>query len=135
MKWGTNLWVGGGLVGLAIVTGVFADWLQLTDPVTDANLLNAEIPPSALTGFRNGRPFSGICKFSVGFPRARTRVGSVTHDRAPVAQIATPIDALDLDLLSDAAVVDADTLLRLSDQAMYEAKVGGPGRTTLRRAG
>jgi diguanylate cyclase (GGDEF)-like protein len=30
---------------------------------------------------------------------------------------------------------DADELLRLSDQAMYDAKVNGPGRTTLRRAG
>jgi diguanylate cyclase (GGDEF)-like protein/PAS domain S-box-containing protein len=29
----------------------------------------------------------------------------------------------------------ADELLRLSDQAMYDAKSGGPGRTTLRRAG
>ena len=30
---------------------------------------------------------------------------------------------------------DADQLLRLSDQAMYDAKTGGPGRTMLRRAG
>jgi diguanylate cyclase (GGDEF)-like protein/PAS domain S-box-containing protein len=30
---------------------------------------------------------------------------------------------------------DGDTLLRLSDQAMYEAKVRGPGRTVLRRVG
>jgi diguanylate cyclase (GGDEF)-like protein/PAS domain S-box-containing protein len=30
---------------------------------------------------------------------------------------------------------DADELLRVSDQAMYDAKVNGPGRTTLRRAG
>jgi len=29
----------------------------------------------------------------------------------------------------------SDDLLRLSDQAMYDAKVHGPGRTTLRRAG
>jgi diguanylate cyclase (GGDEF)-like protein/PAS domain S-box-containing protein len=33
------------------------------------------------------------------------------------------------------AVVDPDTLLRLSDGAMYDAKVHGPGRTVLRRAG
>ena len=31
--------------------------------------------------------------------------------------------------------VGSDELLRLSDQAMYDAKVHGPGRTTLRRAG
>jgi diguanylate cyclase (GGDEF)-like protein len=33
------------------------------------------------------------------------------------------------------ATVTSDGLLRLSDQAMYEAKVRGPGRTALRRAG
>ncbi len=33
------------------------------------------------------------------------------------------------------AEVDSDDLLRLSDRAMYDAKLDGPGRTTLRRAG
>src|SRR5882757_6897368 len=42
MKWGSNTWVGGGLVGLAIG----APWIALTDPVMDANLMNAELPPS-----------------------------------------------------------------------------------------
>ncbi len=33
---------------------------------------------------------------------------ALTRDRSPVAQTATPTEALDLDLLSDAAIVDAD---------------------------
>ena len=46
MKWGSNTWVGGGLVGLAIGMAIFAPWIALTDPVMDANLMNAELPPS-----------------------------------------------------------------------------------------
>src|SRR5438309_11772663 len=46
MKWGSNTWVGGGLVGLAIGVAIFAPWIALTDPVMDANLMNAELPPS-----------------------------------------------------------------------------------------
>ena len=47
MKLRTNLLIGGGLVGLAVVVGVLAPWIQITDPVLDANLMNAEIPPGA----------------------------------------------------------------------------------------
>ena len=46
MKWGSNTWVGGGLVGLAIGVAILAPWIALTDPVMDANLMNAELPPS-----------------------------------------------------------------------------------------
>src|ERR1700750_2948427 len=46
MKWGTNTWVGGGLVGIALTVTVLAPWLALTHPVMDANLMNAELPPS-----------------------------------------------------------------------------------------
>jgi len=46
MKWGTNTWVGGGLVGLALAVAILAPWLALTHPVMDANLMNAELPPS-----------------------------------------------------------------------------------------
>src|SRR5260370_23538481 len=46
MKWGSNTWVGGGLVALAIGVAIFAPWIALTDPVMDANLMNAELPPS-----------------------------------------------------------------------------------------
>ncbi|MCX7362209.1 MAG: ABC transporter permease, partial [Alphaproteobacteria bacterium] len=45
MKGGISLWVGGGLVGLALAVAVSAPLIQLTDPVMDANLMNAEIPP------------------------------------------------------------------------------------------
>src|SRR5580704_14492003 len=46
MKWGSNTWVGGSLVGLAIGVAILAPWIALTDPVMDANLMNAELPPS-----------------------------------------------------------------------------------------
>ena len=41
-----NLVVGGALFAVAVFVGLFADWLAHTDPVMDANLLNAEEPPS-----------------------------------------------------------------------------------------
>ena len=34
MKWGSNTWV-------AIGVAIFAPWIALTDPVMDANLMNA----------------------------------------------------------------------------------------------
>ena len=46
MKWGANTWVGGSLVALALGVAIFAPWIALTDPVMDANLMNAELPPS-----------------------------------------------------------------------------------------
>ncbi len=44
-KGGTSLWIGGSLVSVAIVVAILAPVIQLTDPVLDANLMNAEIPP------------------------------------------------------------------------------------------
>jgi len=45
-KLGANTWVGGTLVGIALGVAVFAPWIAPTDPVMDANLMNAELPPS-----------------------------------------------------------------------------------------
>ena len=45
MKFRANLVIGGGLVALASVVAVLAPWIALYDPVLDANLMNAEIPP------------------------------------------------------------------------------------------
>jgi peptide/nickel transport system permease protein len=45
VKWGSSTWVGGSLVGLALGVAIFAPWIALTDPVMDANLMNAELPP------------------------------------------------------------------------------------------
>ena len=45
MKLRANLLIGGGLVALATVVAVLAPWIALYDPVLDANLMNAEIPP------------------------------------------------------------------------------------------
>ncbi|MBW8855487.1 MAG: ABC transporter permease, partial [Bradyrhizobium sp.] len=46
MKLRANLVIGGALFALAILVGLLAPWLAHTDPVLDANLLNAEEPPS-----------------------------------------------------------------------------------------
>nr|GAJ35637.1 dipeptide transport system permease protein dppC [Bradyrhizobium sp. DOA9] len=46
MKLRANLVIGGALFALAIIVGLLAPWLAHTDPVMDANLMNAEEPPS-----------------------------------------------------------------------------------------
>src|SRR3979411_415778 len=46
MKLRANLVIGGTLFALAIFVGLVAPWLPHTDPVMDANLMNAEEPPS-----------------------------------------------------------------------------------------
>ena len=46
MKLRANLIIGGALFALAILVGLLAPWLAHTDPVMDANLMNAEEPPS-----------------------------------------------------------------------------------------
>ena len=51
MKLGANLVIGGALFALAIFVGLLAPWLAHTDPVLDANLLNAEEPPSWIWWF------------------------------------------------------------------------------------
>ena len=51
MKLGANLIIGGALFALAIAVGLLAPWLAHTDPVMDANLLNAEEPPSWIWWF------------------------------------------------------------------------------------
>lgn len=45
MKFRANLWIGGVLFAAVVVTGALAPWLAHTDPVMDANLMNAEISP------------------------------------------------------------------------------------------
>ena len=47
MKFRANLWIGGACFALVVAGGVFAPWLAHTDPVMDANLMNAEIPPGS----------------------------------------------------------------------------------------
>ncbi|RXH35588.1 peptide ABC transporter permease [Bradyrhizobium nanningense] len=46
MKLRPNLVIGGVLFALAILVGLLAPWLAHSDPVMDANLMNAEEPPS-----------------------------------------------------------------------------------------
>ncbi len=45
MKLGFNIFLGGFLTALVIFGGAFAHWIAPFDPVLDANLMNAELPP------------------------------------------------------------------------------------------
>ena len=47
MKFRANLWIGGVLFAAVVIGGTLAPWLAHTDPVMDANLMNAEVPPGA----------------------------------------------------------------------------------------
>ena len=47
MRLNLNLVVGGTLFVAVVATGILAPWLAHTDPVLDANLMNAEEPPGA----------------------------------------------------------------------------------------
>lgn len=47
MKFRANLWIGGACFALVVAGGVFAPWFAHTDPVMDANLMNAEVPPGS----------------------------------------------------------------------------------------
>jgi peptide/nickel transport system permease protein len=47
MKLNANLVIGGVCLAAVVIGGVFAPWLAHSDPVLDANLMNAELPPGA----------------------------------------------------------------------------------------
>lgn len=47
MKFRANLWIGGLCFALVVVGGALAPWLAHADPVMDADLMNAEIPPGS----------------------------------------------------------------------------------------
>ena len=51
MKFRANLWLGGACFAAVVIGGVFAPWLAHTDPVMDANLMNAEVPPGSVFWF------------------------------------------------------------------------------------
>ncbi|MFV0474733.1 MAG: ABC transporter permease [Pikeienuella sp.] len=51
MKLGFNIFFGGFLTLLVILAGALAPWIAPYDPVLDANLMNAEIPPNATFWF------------------------------------------------------------------------------------
>ena len=46
MKFRANLWIGGGLVVLAVGVAILAPYIATHDPVMDANLMVSEEPPS-----------------------------------------------------------------------------------------
>jgi peptide/nickel transport system permease protein len=48
---GANLLIGGTLFAVVVIAGVLAPWLAHTDPVMDANLMNAEEPPGGAFWF------------------------------------------------------------------------------------
>jgi peptide/nickel transport system permease protein len=51
VRFRANLAIGGALFAIVVVAGVLAPWLAHTDPVMDANLMNAEEPPGGAFWF------------------------------------------------------------------------------------
>ena len=79
MKLGTSLIIGGALFALAIFVGVFAPWLAHTDPVMDANLMNAEEPPSWIWWFGTDAQGRDIYSRVVHGARISLTVGIVSQ--------------------------------------------------------
>ena len=61
-----------------VLAGVFAPWLAHTDPVMDANLMNAEIPPGSEFWF--GTDAQGRVQFDM--PWSGTYVAEISHKDA-----------------------------------------------------
>ncbi len=79
MKLGASLIIGGALFALAIFVGLFAPWLEHTDPVMDANLLNAEEPPSWIWWFGTDAQGRDIYSRVVHGARISLTVGIVSQ--------------------------------------------------------
>src|SRR4051794_32698311 len=79
MKLGASFVIGGELFGPSAFVGRFPPWLAHPDPVMDANLLNAEEPPSWIWWF--GTDAQGCDIFSRVVPGARSSltVGTVSQ--------------------------------------------------------
>ena len=60
MRLGFNLVLGAFLSAVVILGGVFAPWLAPFDPIMDANLMNAEMPPGPEFWF--GTDAQGSCR-------------------------------------------------------------------------
>ena len=79
MKLGTSLIIGGALFALAVFVGLFAPWLAHTDPVMDANLMNAEEPPSWMWWFGTDAQGRDIYSRVVHGARISLTVGIVSQ--------------------------------------------------------
>jgi len=79
MRLGTSLIIGGALFALAIFVGLLAPWLAHTDPVMDANLMNAEEPPSWMWWFGTDAQGRDIYSRVVHGARISLTVGIVSQ--------------------------------------------------------
>ncbi|MBL8673718.1 MAG: ABC transporter permease [Rhodospirillales bacterium] len=93
VRLGANLKVGGGLVGLAIAVAVLAPWIALTDPVLDANLMNAEIPPGREFPFGTDAQGRDIYSRIVHGARISLTVGVVSQIANSVIGVALGLTA------------------------------------------
>lgn len=82
MKFRANLMIGGGLVALATIVAVLAPWIALYDPVLDANLMNAEIPPGSEFIFGTDGQGATFIRASSMAPRSRSP--SASSRRSPI---------------------------------------------------
>ena len=87
-----------------------------------------------------GDEFVVLCERVGDTPEVAERVADRLHELVedPIAHGDDEFEvglSIGIAYVPPGVVVDGDSLLRMSDQAMYDAKVKGRGRTTLRRAG
>src|SRR5437879_8130863 len=93
MKLGTSLIIGGALFALAIFVGLFAPWLAHTDPVMDANLMNAEEPPGWTWWFGTDAQGRDIYSRVVYGARISLTVGIVSQLANSIIGVALRLDA------------------------------------------
>ncbi len=74
-----NLWIGGGLVAVAVAAALFAPWIATHDPVLDANLMLSEEPPGRAFWFGTDTQGRDIWSRVVHGARISLTVGLVSQ--------------------------------------------------------
>ncbi|WP_439361750.1 ABC transporter permease [Bradyrhizobium sp. DASA03007] len=134
MKLRANLIIGGVLFALAILVGLLAPWLAHTDPVMDANLMNAEEAPNWTWWFGTDGQGRDIYSRVVYGARVSLTVGIVSQLINSIIGVALGLSAGYLGGWWD-DVVNALTNLMLAIPSLIFAlaimAVLGPGLTSL----
>ncbi len=93
MKIRVNLWLGAVLFVTVVLAGLLAPWLAHTDPVMDANLMNAETPPGAEFWFGTDAQGRDIYSRVLHGARISLTVGIVTQAINTVIGVALGMSA------------------------------------------